>query len=172
MRPAGIMPATIACFLLFACGGNGDGGRDVSTPDNTFALRPVLEESAPPCDSDAPGKEIDVVPEFRDGAATACLTLGPAIVDASDVRTASLGNLASGGRSVSIVLGRTGGANLDDHAARSLGSRLAIVVHGKLVKAPTISLPTFAGRIEVVGLSDDEALQLFEDLQSRRRSAP
>jgi preprotein translocase subunit SecD len=99
-----------------------------------------------------------------------CLSVGPAIVDAADVRSASLGDLEGGGKSVSIVLGRNGATNLDAFAARSMGKRIAIVVDEKLVRAPTVQSARFYGRIEVVGLPDGQATALFEDL--RRRQNP
>ncbi len=165
----------IAFLVPGACGGDGgDGGgdsADPARPSAVFALRPVIDESPPPCPKDAPGQDVEVTAEKRDGKVGACLTLGPAIVDASDVRSASLGDLDSGGKAVSIVLGRIGGINLDAFAARIQGKRLAIMVNGKLVKAPVVQSPTFAGRIEVVGLPDDEATALFEDLRKRQNPA-
>jgi preprotein translocase subunit SecD len=159
----------IALLVAGACGGDGDGdSADPTRPAAVFALRPVIEESAPPCPKDAPQEDVDIVAERRDGKVSACLSLGPAIVDAADVRTASLGDLENGGKAVGIALGRTGAANLDGFAARSQGKRLAIVVKNKLVRAPVIQSPTFAGRIEVVGLPVDEATALFEDLRARQ----
>lgn len=163
--------AVAVILIVGACGGGGEGGggneaAEPRGPAAIFALRPVVDESEPPCEGGSgSGEEVDVVPETRDGAAAACLALGPPIVDAADVRTATLGTVASGGQAVSIVLGRTGAANLDDFATRSQGRRLAIMVHGRLVKAPTIRVPYFAGRVEVVGLPDDEATALFEELE-------
>ena len=157
----------IALLGVGACGGDGDSAPPDS-PAALFALRPVIEESAPPCPKDVPDEGVDVVAERKDGKVSACLSLGPAIVDAADVRTASLGDLEGGGKAVGIALGRTGAANLDGFAARSLGRRLAIMVKAKLVKAPAIQSPTFGGRIEVVGLPDAEATALFEDLRKRQ----
>lgn len=156
----------IAAVVLFAaCGGNGGDRIEANDPAALFALRPVLDRSEPPC-GEASGEGVEVLAEVSEGRTIACLTVGMAIADASDVRTASLGVLPNGRRSVSVVLGRRGAANLDQHAARRLGERLAIVVHGRVVKAPVITLPTFAGRVEVVGLPDAEAEQLFRELKA------
>lgn len=167
-RPAVLV--ALALLVSGACDGDG-GGDEKAGPGEAaavFALRPVIDESAPPCPKDAPQKDVDVVPERREGKVSACLSLGPPIVDASDVRTASLGDLEGGGKAVGIALGRTGATNLDGFAARSQGKRLAIMVKGKLVKAPAVRSPSFAGRIEVVGLPDAEATALFEDLRKRQ----
>lgn len=156
----------VAVLLLAACGGNGGGGaEEAEDPAALFALRPVLDASEPPCE-EASDEGVEVLAEVSEGRTVACLTVGMAIADTSDVRTASLGVLPSGRRSVSVVLGRRGAANLDQHAARRLGDRLAIVVHGRVVKAPVITLPTFAGRVEVVGLPDAEAEELFRELKA------
>lgn len=157
--------AIAAVLLLAACGGNGGGGTEEEGPAALFALRPVLDESEPPC-GQAADDEVEILAQVSEGQTLACLTVGMAIADASDVRTASLGVLPSGRRSVSVVLGRRGATNLDQHAARRIGERLAIVVHGRVVKAPVITLPTFAGRVEVVGLPDAEAEELFRELQA------
>lgn len=164
MRPALLL--CIALAVPSACGDD-SGGPDGAAA--VFALRPVLEESAPPCPEQDPGEGVDVMPERRDGKVVACLTLGPAIVDAADVRSASLGDLESGDKSVGIVLGRTGSVNLDSFAARSIGKRLALMINGRVHRAPNVQSATFYGRIEVVGLPDDEATALFEDLRQRQR---
>ena len=158
-----------ATLLLLAACGEGDSG---GGPAAVFALRPVIEESAPPCPDEAPERDLDIAAERKDGEVAACLTLGPPIVDASDVRSAALGDLPEdGGKAVSIVLGRTGATNLDSFAARALGKRLAILAEGRLVRAPVVRSPSFAGRIEVVGLSDDDATALFRKLrQYEKRS--
>lgn len=162
-----------ACVLAAGCGGDGGsgGGETTGKAAHIFALRPVIGESPPPCPEEAEaadgdgGGPIDVVPETGPEGARACLTLGRPLVDASDVRSASVGDLPSGGKAVSIVLGRVGAANLDQFAARSPGKRLAILVKDRLVKAPVVQNRSFAGRIEVVGLSDADATALFEDLR-------
>lgn len=155
----------MAVLLVAACGGGGGGDTAEDDPAALFALRPVVDESKPPCE-EVPDDDVEILAEESEGGTVSCLAVAPAIVDASDVRTASLSVLASGRRSVSVVLGRRGSVNLDQHAARRLGERLAIVVHGRLVKAPTITLPTFAGRVEVVGLPDAEAEEFFRELEA------
>lgn len=151
----------VALAATGACG-DGDNEGGAATP-TAFALRPVLATSEPPCPDDSATEGADVLPEIKDGKTEACLQLGPAIVETADVQSAALGRHL-GGVSVSVVLGRTGSANLDDFAARSVGKRLAIVVHGKVVRAPAVQTKSFLGRVEVVGLSEDEAEQLLAEL--------
>jgi preprotein translocase subunit SecD len=164
-RPALLLSIVLAVSV--ACGDDGGGDSGAGGPA-VFALRPVIDVSEPPCPGKGPGDGVDVFPERRDGKVAACLTVGPPIVDAGDVRSASLGDLESGGKAVGITLGRTGSTNLDNFAARSLGKRLALMVHGRLHRAPKVQSTTFYGRIEVVGLSDEEAAALFEDLRQRQ----
>ena len=143
-----------ALGVLGACGDGDDAGSAEGV--EPFALRPVLAESRPPC---AKG----LFPERKDGETVGCLELGPAIVDTGDVRSAALGR-TPGGPSVSVVLGQVGSANLDDFAGRSMGKRLAILVDGRVVRAPAIQTASFIGRVEVVGLSEEEAEKLLKDL--------
>lgn len=156
-RGAVALVLAAAGLLAGGCGGNGDGAA-ATDADEPFALQPVLEERDPPCGD-------GFAPEIREGETRACLRLGPAIVATDDVRSAALGRTL-GGPSVSIVLGRAGAATLDDFAARSLGERLAIVVDGRVVRAPEVRNPSFVGRVEVVGLSDGEAEELLADLDA------
>ncbi len=159
----------VAVLAAGACGGD-DEPAAADRPAAVFALRPVVDESQPPCPKETSSPDVDVLAERQDGKVASCLSVGPAIVDAADVRSASLGDLEGGGKSVSIVLGRNGAANLDAFAARSMGKRIAIVVDEKLVRAPTVQSARFYGRIEVVGLPDGQATTLFEEL--RRRQNP
>jgi preprotein translocase subunit SecD len=149
-----------AALLLAACGGE-DGKK--SSP-GLFEIRPVLGTPSPPC-GDGQAKGVVVLPDSG-----ACLELGPPIVDADDVRSATLDEPGRERPTVYIVLGRTGAATLDDFAARSLGKRLAIIVKGRLVNAPTVEAPAFIGRVAVSGLPRVEATDLAEALREARTS--
>jgi hypothetical protein len=154
--------AVVLAAVLGACGG-GKGGDGTSSGPRLLSLRPVLSASAPPC---PPGG--DIQPLLKEGKPVECLRLGTSITDDRDVRSASYSfNLEQAQPEVAIVLGSTGSANLDDFAAGHLGQRLAIVVNGKAVSAPTIRSASFLGRIVVTGLSKPEAEDLFKRLKSR-----
>ncbi len=131
-----------------------------------FALRPVLATPDPPCPARSSGEP--VYPGVTSGTAgtpAGCFALGDPIVDDDDVRTASYAYDLSNGPTVSLVLGSTGSANLDDYAAGHQGQRLAIVVNDRVVSAPAIQAPSFLGRIVINKLPKEEAEQLFRRFQ-------
>ena len=156
------MRRTLAALLtLGLAAGAACGGDDDSSDASVLELRPVLETSAAPCDS----KDDDAFElKKADGSGSECLQLGKPIVDADDVRSATVGETISKEPSIAIVLGSVGGANLDQHAAANQGKRLAIVAGGKLVSAPVLTFSSFAGRIQVTGLSKDETDAFFAKL--------
>ena len=101
---------------------------------------------------------------------TECLELGPPLVDAKDVRSATVAETPSGEPALSVVLGGVGSSNLDGFAQRNQGKRLAIVVEGGLVSAPVLQFTSFAGRIQVTGLSKEKTDDLFRRLNKVIRS--
>lgn len=159
---------SLALFLAvgagWACGGQGGGS---TTGGSLIELRPVLGSDPPPCPKESPRSDETVLPERQEGRVVACLRLAEPIVDASDVRSASLADTSSEEPAVSMVLGRVGSANLDGFARRHQGERLAIVVDEQLVSAPTLRSADFAGRLQVTGLSKEKAKDLFERLNRR-----
>jgi preprotein translocase subunit SecD len=149
-----------------ACGGEGGARRGQAADarrSTVFALRPVRATPDPPCPRTSDGDP--VYPGVNPGTAPACFALGDPIVDDGDVRTASYAYDLSSGPTVSLVLGRTGSANLDDYAAGHQGQRLAIVVNDRVVSAPAIQSPSFLGRIVISHLPQEEAEQLFNRFQ-------
>jgi preprotein translocase subunit SecD len=132
-------------------------------------LRPVLSSTPPPCATKAPKKNELVRPKTTDGKAE-CLELGPPVVDAKDVRSATVADDPSGAPALSVVLGAVGGANLDGYAQRNQGKRLAIVTQGEVVSAPVLQFTSFDGRIQVTGLSKDKTNDLFTRLNKLIRS--
>lgn len=162
MMTAGLLARSgLVVALLAGCGG--DGGGDAGKEHRLLELRPVLDTVATPCRAKEEKDGVIVLPETKDGKTVDCLRLGPAVVDDSDVRSAGVGQ-TPGGAAVSIVLGRTGATNLDNFAARNLGKRLAIVVRGEILRAPVINSPSFVGRLELVGLDQEEAASLARGL--------
>ena len=157
---------TLTVVLGGACGGEGGAQRDQPAAvrrSTVFALRPVLATPDPPCPRTSDGAP--VYPGVNSETAAGCFALGDPIVDDGDVRTASYAYDLSSGPTVSLVLGTTGSANLDDYAAGHQGERLAIVVHDRVISAPAIQSPSFLGRIVINRLSREEAEQLFKRFQ-------
>jgi preprotein translocase subunit SecD len=136
---------------------------DDSGDASLLELRPVVAINAEPCPSKAPAKD-DLVRPFTVDGKTQCLVLGRPIVDARDARSATVAETPAKEPALSVVLGGTGSANLDGFAARNQGQRLAIVADGTLVSAPVLQFTSFAGRIQVTGLSKEKTDDLFRRL--------
>jgi preprotein translocase subunit SecD len=154
------LPATLLalglCAAGAACGDDGD------SEASLLELRPVLAATPPPCPTKAPKNEL-VLPKTTDGKEE-CLELGKPIVDAEDARSASVGETTAKEPALSVVLGKVGSANLDGFAKANQGKRLAILADGELVSAPVLTLSSFAGRIQVTGLSREKTDDLFRRL--------
>jgi preprotein translocase subunit SecD len=142
-----------------ACNKDGD-----SDDQSLLELRPVVASNPPPCPAKAPEKDVLVLPLTADGKVSECLDLGRPIVDAKDVRSATVGETPAKEPALSVVLGEVGSANLDGFAQRSQGQRLAIVADGTLVSAPVVHFSSFAGRVQVTGLSKEKTDDLFRRL--------
>jgi preprotein translocase subunit SecD len=127
-------------------------------------LRPVLSANPPPCAAKAPKKSELLLPKTTDGKVDECLELGPPIIDAKDVRSATVAETPAKEPALSVVLGGVGSANLDTFAQRNQGKRLAIVADGQLVSAPEVHYTSVAGRIQVTGLSKEKTDDLFRRL--------
>lgn len=156
LRAALLLP--VFGLAAVACGG------DDSKDRALLELRPVLAANPPPCPDEAPDGDRLVRPLSTDGKVTECLELGPPIVDARDVRSATMGDTTGGLPAISVVLGNTGSTNLDEFAARNEGQRLAILTEGDVVNAPVIRFKSFAGRVQVTGLPKERTDDLFRRL--------
>ena len=89
--------------------------------------------------------------------------LGPGIVDANDVENAAAVPDAppSSGWSVSVNLTGDGTAALQTATETTVGSRIAIIVDGRIVSAPTVQTPIASGDVVVTsGLTEREARSL------------
>jgi preprotein translocase subunit SecD len=137
---------------------------DDSAERSLLELRPVMATKPPPCPTKAPKKDELVLPMTADGKVSECLELGRPIVDAKDVRSATVAETPAAEPALSVVLGGVGSANLDGFAQRNQGKRLAIVADGDLVSAPVVRFTSFAGRIQVTGLSKEKTENLFRRL--------
>jgi preprotein translocase subunit SecD len=152
--------ALLAVALCGAAAGCGDDGG--SGEAGLLELRPVLAANAPPC----PEKSDNglVLPRSAEGKVAECLELGKPIVDADDVRSATVAETPGKEPALSVVLGGVGSANLDGYAKANQGKRLAIVADGAVVSAPVLQFAAFAGRIQVSGLSKEKTDDLFRRL--------
>ena len=93
--------------------------------------------------------------------------LGPRIVDAGDVEIAAAQPDAppSSGWSVSVNLTADGTAALETATETTIGSRIAIVVDGRIVSAPTVQAPIRSGIVVVTsGLTERAATSLASRL--------
>lgn len=157
--------AIVILVLLAGCGQGGPekaGNRGSSGVDPTaLMIHPVLRQTEVPCGEAAAGEE--VLPEMQDGKVVSCLAVGPAALDATHVRKAGLSDV-EGEWAVDVELTDAGADLFDQLAAEHLGKRLAITVHEKLASAPTVQSLHFAGRLQVHGLSREEAGDLVEEL--------
>jgi preprotein translocase subunit SecD len=154
-----------AGLVAVALGAAGTGcGDDGSADRRMLELRPVVATTPPPCPSEAPEKDELVLPLTAGGQATECLRLGRPIVDAGDVRSATVAETPAKEPALSVVLGGAGSANLDGFAQRNQGQRLAIVADGAVVSAPVVRFTSFAGRVQVTGLSKEKTDDLFRRL--------
>jgi preprotein translocase subunit SecD len=156
---------TAAVALCLCAGGAACNKDDDSADQSLLELRPVVAANPPPCPAKASKKDAALVlPLTADGKVAECLELGRPIVDAKDVRSATVGETPSKEPALSVVLGGIGSANLDGFAQRSQGQRLAIVADGTLVSAPAMRSSSFAGRVQVTGLSKEQTDDLFRRL--------
>lgn len=168
----GRLALLICTVLLVSCndGGGGaepgapttEGDAEVSVEPDVVTIHPVLGESAPPCEPIG----AELVLQLDDHiVGTVCFTLGAAEVDASMVLDAGLTVHAPDVFGVAVELDDVGARALDAMAARAYpGRRLAIVVGGRLVAAPSVHAPEFGGSVVISELTTDEAVALVTAL--------
>jgi preprotein translocase subunit SecD len=157
-RLVAAVAVVVLCGAGTACKNGGD------SEASLLELRPVLASNPPPCPKKAPKKDEIVLPKKTDDK-DECLELGKPIIDGKDVRSATVGETPAKEPALSIVLGGIGSANLDGYAQRNQGKRLAIVADGTLVSAPVLEFSSFAGRVQVTGLSKERTDDLFNRLK-------
>ena len=95
--------------------------------------------------------------------------LGPRIVDANDVENAAADPDAppSSGWSVSVNLTADGTVALETATETTIGSRIAIVVDGQILSAPTVQGRITSGDVVVAsGLTEREARSLASRLDA------
>lgn len=165
MRHQCSLAVLLVATSAIGCGGGGGraDGTVVNVDAEAFTVHEVLAVTVPPCKAvDVPARMVLPAPPERP---TECLALGPARVNAEDVQVAQLEPGADEGELVvALTLTPKGGAELDRMAARNFGERMALVVHGRLVGAPTVHTPEFGGRVDLTGLTRTEAIELVREL--------
>jgi preprotein translocase subunit SecD len=155
--------AALLALALVVTGAACDEGDD-SGERGLLELRPVLAANPPPCPTEPPKDSGLMRPLDADGSVAECLELGEPIIDADDVRSATVATTPAGAPALSVILGSVGSANLDGFAERNQGKRLAILTDGEVVSAPEVRFRSFAGRIQVTGLSQEKTDDLFRRL--------
>ncbi len=158
-------------------------GPTAASAGGTFQLRPVVEvvpRSAAAWDQteltcagrgddlrDCVGAAADAPRIVLLGPAGDKYVLGALIVDETDVEHAAAQPDAppSSGWSVSANLTADGTAALATATESAVGSRIAIVVDGRIVSAPTVQVPITSGDVVVAsGLTEREATSLASRL--------
>jgi preprotein translocase subunit SecD len=180
----------VALVTATACSSSPDmpppSGSTTPSDRGAFQLRPVVEvvpRSADAWDQieltcadrgeglrDCAGAALDVPRLVLLGPAGDNYVLGPGIVDANDVENAAGVPYAppSSGWSVSVNLTADGTAAFQTATETTVGSRIAIIVDGRIVSAPTVQTPIASGDVVVTsGLTEREATSLAARLDAR-----
>lgn len=159
---------SIALVLLSACSGTGDVQKVISkhtlVDPNLVTFHRVLSTTALPCQlNDA---NHFAYPASGDVNGRQCLELGPAEVNATSVAKAQLAQDPQSGElnGVDLEFNPEGSAAFDRMAASSQHKPVAILVNGKLVSAPIVESDHFEGKVQISGLSVEEARRLVQDL--------
>ena len=179
----------LALVIATACSSNPDmpppSGSTTPSDSGAFQLRPVVEvvhRSADAWDQteltcadrgeglrDCVGAALEAPRIVLLGPAGDKYVLGPRIVDASDVEIAGAIPDAppSSGWSVSVNLTADGTAAFQTATESAVGSKIAIVVDGRIVSAPTVQATIASGDVVVTsGLTEREATSLASRLDA------
>ena len=134
--------------------------------DETRLTCPEAEEGLPECiaaSADAP-RIVLLGPEGAEGK----VVLGARIVDGSDVdRAVAQPGAQPGGDWVVVVeLTPEGTAAFRTATEAALGSRIAVIVDGRIVSSPVVAAPITSGDVVVTGgLTEREARSLASELE-------
>ncbi len=138
------------------------------TADNSyFPIRPIEGRLTPPCDAGPIDPAAQVLAETRDGRVVGCVRLGPAMVAADDVATAT----ARQGRTaleweVEFTLSKEGAARFGGWTrAVGTGGEIAILVDGRVVSTPRLASPSVSVTGAVTGLDEQTARRLAARLR-------
>ncbi len=135
---------------------------EVASAPGHFAIHPLLSDQAGECapaSGGAAGPELSV-PGTEDGQPR-CYRLGAAALDQPGVASAAPFSFDGEDWTVDIELDDQAAAAFDEVAARHYGRRLALVLDGTVLSAPTVQARTFEGRLQITGSG-------FNELKVRR----
>lgn len=183
--------AVLLLLVLPACG-EGEGGSGPTpgpVPAGAFELREVLEvvpstapgfdaleitcierggTSSPDCLDPATAQGQEVV--LLDAQGAAKYRLAPATITRSDVASGSAVELDPGSASgwgVNVELGPAGTQALTELTKDLVGKKIAIVVDGVVLAAPTVAEPITTGAVQVNALTRSDAEALAASLAPR-----
>jgi preprotein translocase subunit SecD len=166
----------VLVVLAAACG-----GEPAKAGAAAFQLRPVVEvvsgsspePNAPDPTCDGEGREEGACLDAHASASVVVLepsnmdtyVLGPVVVDGGDVAEARAVRNAAVGWEVIVELTPEGSDALEAATRKSVGHRIAILVDGRIVSAPTVQAPIGSGTVVVTGgPSEAEAKAMAERL--------
>lgn len=167
-----LLAVGLACMVLAlsACGGDEIGsmptvGGPPEQQGRSFEVRPALSDPEPgDCEDDLAPEDPGVLCDL-DGLA---IRVGPAAV-VDGVRTAQAVELREGSWGLQIELDDSSAAALTDltQDAASSDSRIAVVIGGEVVSAPTVA-GVIGGALQIAG---DWSEQVAADLAEQARAA-
>jgi hypothetical protein len=164
--------------ILGACGGS-DSSTDAASALQLRPVQDVVQRVSPAWEATeltCPGKDAagclaaaGAEPVVVPGADRAKYLLGPLIVDGGDVDGAKAYEGPGGtGWAVDVQLTSEGSDALASATRASVDGRIAMVVDGLVVSAPTVQQPVTVGMVIVAGrLSEAEAKRLAQRLDPR-----
>lgn len=157
--PGGQLRSLVCASLVLLAGCRGAARQ----PDPSyFTIRPVTSEFTPPCAPPA-------LAEQHDGQAVRCYDVGPAGVDARDVKSATvIVDPRTGQHAVEFDLSPRGTERFNTLARTvGVGGLAAIVVDGVVVSTPRFDTTQFPGKGRVTGLDAGQAERLTHRLNGR-----
>jgi preprotein translocase subunit SecD len=85
----------------------------------------------------------------------------------ADVSQVTLGKMPDGAPAIAIQLDQTAMLTLEDLTLKNQGRRIAVLVDGRIVIAPTIKDKIDTGKMSIVGPSPADTQKIYERIKSR-----
>ncbi|HEY3352503.1 MAG TPA: hypothetical protein VGQ83_04590 [Polyangia bacterium] len=79
----------------------------------------------------------------------------------ADFKEVRLGRLPDGAPAINVQLDQTAALTLEDLTLKNRGRRLAVLVDGKIVTAPTIKEPIEGGKMSIVAASPADTQNIY-----------